>query len=195
MDDWKPTTMARLELVEEAAKAAWRRKRCARVEATRIAKRMRTALHKARRLEEGRLDAAMRTFRTDPQATLDALVRSRAGVDRLIAMWSEIAEAARAPEGWVDDDAHHFALMYLHGMLPADPPMVPLRDASNRLFLRNHPELREVGDPPPLGDAEAVDVAAMIRRMALAKLKSLRELRAALPGAPIAEAEAEAYEP
>jgi hypothetical protein len=195
VDGWKPTTMARLELVEEAAKATWRRKRCARVEATRIARRMRTALRKARRREEIQAASVPLLDSGDRAAALAALARRRAGVDRLIALREEIAEAARSPEAWDDDEAHHFTLIALEGYCPADAPAAPLRDASWRLYLRNAPEMRGDGDPEPLGDAAAAAVAAELRRLALGRIEALRRLRSGLPGEPTREAEAEAFEP
>ena len=88
MDDWKPQTMARRELVEAAASAAWRRKRCIRVESARLSDRIRTTLANrgrtaAREVLEGLDD--------DPRGTLAALMADRPGVDALIAAWEKLA--------------------------------------------------------------------------------------------------------
>ena len=90
MDDFKPTTMARRELVEAAASAAWRRKRCIRVESARLSDRIRTTL--ANRRPRGRpAGGPGGARRRDPRGTLAALMADRPGVDALIAAWEKLA--------------------------------------------------------------------------------------------------------
>ena len=192
VEDWKPTTMARLELVEEAATAAWRRKRCRRVETARLSKRVRVARNRHSRDETARLDAAMVHFFDDPQPALDAHLRSRDGVDRLVALWSEIERASLSIDTWTEYQTHHYTLIALRGHCPADPPMIELRDASWSLYLRNTPEDR--GDDEPIGDDEAADVADWIHGMAVQYLQWLATVRAGLPDA-MHEAQAQAFEP
>ena len=193
VEDWKPPTMARLELVEEAAVAAWRRKRCRRVETARIAKRVRIARNRYNHDEKVRLDKAMVNFQADPRPVLDAHLRSRDGVDRLVAMWTEIERASRCIDTWNDHEAHHYTMISLHGHCPADPPMIALRDASWGLYLRNMPEDMDEGDEP-IDDATAASAAGWIHRIAVHYLAWLAGVRASLPDA-MREAEAQAFEP
>ncbi len=138
MDDWKPTTMARAQLVEEAAVAAWRKRRCVRSETTRLGRRIRESVDRRRAQEEQAVDKAVAALADDPRAAVARLLATRAGVERMIGLWSGIAEAA-TPEGWNDDHAHHFRVIFLCGRMPADDEAIGLRDDSWRLYLRNAP--------------------------------------------------------
>jgi hypothetical protein len=197
-DDWKPTTMARAQLVKEAAIAAWRKDRCVRAEATRLGQRIRETVGRRRAQEEKAVDQAVASLPDDPRGAVDRLLATRAGVERLIGLWSEIAEAA-TPDGWDDDQAHHFRLIFLCGRMPADDEAIGLRDDSWRLYLRNAPaDMIADDDPEPWGDPEAAEVAAGLRDLAAGRIAELRALRDRLadPVASwLAQAEAEAMLP
>ncbi len=195
VEDWNPTTMARRELVEEAAISAWRRKRCRRVEAARIARRVHAARIRQGREERVRVARAAARLFDDPERAREGLMGSRAGVDRLVALWSEIERASRAIGDWVDNEAHHLALIALRGALPDDPPEDELGDVSWALYVRNVPEDREAeDDADPIDDAEATAIAGRIGRLAAGHLAWLSALRASLPD-PLREAEAAAFDP
>ena len=85
MDDWKPTTMARAQLVEDAAVAAWRKRRCAHVEAERLAQRVRGGRVAYDRLIEADVAAHVARLADHPAEALRALRATRAGVARLSA--------------------------------------------------------------------------------------------------------------
>ena len=115
MDDFgSPRTMAQRELKSrKMALAAWRRKRVVRVEAQRLSERVNAAFkdfdrrERAACLQAGRQDAPGR-----PGARgLAALRATRAGVEKLIAMWSEIAPRRRWPSRRqrLYGDVHHEA--------------------------------------------------------------------------------------
>lgn len=177
MEDWKPTTMARAQLVREAAVAAWRKERCVRAEATRLGRRMRETIARWRTREEREVDEAVAALADDPRGAVDRLLATRAGVDRMIAMWGEIAEAA-TPGGWDDAHAHHFRAIFLCGHMPGDDEAIGLRDDSWRLYLRNAPGgMIADDDPEPWGDAEAEEVAAGLRELAAGQIADLRAFR------------------
>ncbi|HEY2155993.1 MAG TPA: hypothetical protein VGH33_10210 [Isosphaeraceae bacterium] len=172
MDDWRPTTMARAQLVKEAAVAAWRKERCVRAEATRLGRRIRETVGGWRTQEQRKVDEAVAALPDDPRGAVERLLATRAGVERMIALWAEIAGAA-TPDGW--DDAHHFRVIFLCGRMPADDEAIGLRDDSWRLYLRNAPaDMIADDDPEPWGDAEALEVAAGLRDLAAGRIAELR---------------------
>jgi hypothetical protein len=164
MDDWKPPTMARAQLVEDAAVAAWRKRRCVRVEADRLTSRVRGGRAAYDRLVDGQVAAHVLRLADQPAESLRALRATRPGVARLVKLWEAIAEAAAEPSRWNDVSAHHLRLFHLQGFHSEDPRVKPLRDASARLYLRNDPELaaRDDMDEEPLGDAAAAEACAAI---------------------------------
>ena len=176
VDDWKPPTTARAVLVEEAAVAAWRKGRCVRAEATRLGRRVRETVARWREQEDRAVGTAVKALGDDPAGAVEALYATRAGVERMIAMWSEVAEAAASPDGWDDADAHHFRVLALLGLRPEDAEADDVREDSWRLYLRNAPEGSVApGQPEPLDDAEAEEVAAWLRDLAAEEIVALRE--------------------
>ena len=167
MDDWKPQTMARRELVEKLAFAAWRRQRVVRVETARLAERADAALKNFDRRERTALKRDAATLLDDPARGLAALRSSRAGVERLVAMWAEIAEAVAEPGRWLYGDAHHETLLALMGMDEddGDEPAAATIGASWRLLLHDRPDVDREGDVP-CTDEEAAEVRAWIARRA-----------------------------
>ncbi len=197
MDDWKPTTMARaarprgrrLGLAEGAVRP--RRGHPARPPDPRYGRA-------APRQEERAVDKAVAALPDDPRGAVERLLATRAGVERMIGLWSGIAEAA-TPEGWDDAHAHHFRVIFLCGRMPADDEAVGLRDDSWRLYLRNAPaDMIADDDPEPWNDAEADEVAAGLRGLAAGRIAELRDAldRLADPVPSwLAQAEAEALLP
>ena len=182
MDDWKPKTMAQRELVEKMALAAWRRKRVVRVEAQRLSERVNAALSDFDRRERAALRRDVRTLLDDPARGLAALRATRAGVEKLIAMWSEIAEAVAEPGRWLYGDVHHEPLIALLGLREddEDEEAVAVVEASWRLLLRDRPDI----DPSPFvpwTDEEAPEVRERIGDLADEALDRLEALHDRLP--------------
>jgi hypothetical protein len=181
--DWNPPTMARRQLVEEAASAAWRKRRCLRVESARLSQRIEQARASWDRDREDDVDRLAEELvdeeNTWPRGTVDALMASRRGVGRLIELWEHVAEAAAA--SWADAD-DHFLMIRLHGHLGGDDEVRTICDASWRLFLAEAPEEYEPGvDPEPWAPAEAEVARRVIVDLASSHLAALRELRPAVP--------------
>ena len=146
LDDWQPADSAAAELVEQAATAAWRRKRCVRAEAERMTGRIRDAMAEARRAEGQRLDRLVARLADDPYAAVAALRASRAGASRLAAMWRKLAEAAAKPCGWNDFRGHHVRLFNLLGRMPGDDDVRSIFEVSWGLHLANDPEIADPDD-------------------------------------------------
>jgi hypothetical protein len=84
VEDWQPPSMARQHLVEQAAVASWRLKRCVRLETARITRRAEDAYKQWAEDEAAGVEAEAKRLDVDPAGALDELTASRAGVDRLI---------------------------------------------------------------------------------------------------------------
>ncbi len=205
MADWNPPTMARAQLVEDAAVAAWRKKRCVRVEAARISKRIRLSHAKWDRDEQARVDALVeplgdleeRLDDDDPGDAVAALLATRAGVARMAAMWDGLAGAAADPAGWNDFEEHHLRLFTLQGRMPGDDDMREFFEASWRLLMANNEDYDDE-ELEPYAPAEATAAAAVIRKFALGRSEALREVWQSLPddsAARDAQAELDAFAP
>ncbi len=201
-DDWKPTTTARAELVEQAAVAAWRRKRCVRAEAERIRERVDTAVADARRREMARLDRLVEKLADEPESAVLALRSTRAGARRLAGLWRALAEASRQPAGWNDYHGHHLRLFHLLGGTPGDDELRRVFDLSWPLHLSNDPEMADpdLEEFRPATAEQAAAASAWIHQLTLSEAAALEELAAALPDdtlavARLAEAEALASRP
>ncbi len=190
-DDWKPTGHTAAVLVERAAVASWRLRRCVRAEAGML-------LELAAKREVERpdnndddgvddelretLDVAEDALDTDPAGALAELRSTPEGVDRLLRLWDHIAEALQRE--W-DDEAHE-ALMPLLGHRPdADAVAAgPLAEDSHRLVLDRHCRYTRRGDDLLTDDEERQATARLGRGVAdeRAALRALRrELAAARP--------------
>jgi hypothetical protein len=179
--DWNPPTMARRQLVEHAAVAAWRLKRCVRLESSRIGLRIKTAHDIWDASMDKTLDDIVEGFGDDPAGCVEKLRSTCAGVSRLFDLWAGIEGAAASPESWSDYDDHHFRFIYLHGFCAGDIGAAALKDLSWRLVVRNN--LNEVFDDEtkPFDDAEAIDACNRIRAIASAKSDELRDLWETVP--------------
>ncbi len=148
--------------------------------------------------EEQAVDKAVAALADDPRAAVTRLLATRAGVERMIGLWSAIAEAA-TPAGWDDAHAHHFRVIFLCGRMPADDEAIGLRDDSWRLYLRNAPaDMIADDDPAPWNDAEAAEVAAGLRDLARGRIAELRDVLDRMPDplpSWLAQAEADAMLP
>jgi len=181
--DWRPPTETRSFLVERAAVASWRLRRCVRVESERLSRRATTALAEWDRQTDQEVAREVGRLTRDPVEALEALEATRAGSDRLIELWAEILEAAEDPEGWCSPDDHHVRFINLWGTRPDDDEdeARQMIDASWGLLLRNRPDLAEPDGLGPMGDAEAADFRAEIADAARSRTQELVEARDGLP--------------
>jgi hypothetical protein len=197
-DDWQAPTEARSALVERAAVASWRLKRCVRIESARLSERIEIARDRwDRRINESvKTDVARLT--TEPNEALDQLEESLEGIDQLIVLWHDLEQAADDPAGWNDMDLHHFRLVNLEGYLAGDDDAGEFAAKSWQLFLRSNLELAEAEEVEPLNDAAADAFRLEIRTLCQSqseRLRSLQEEIAAEPSQRDREAELEAFLP
>ncbi len=183
MDDWRPKSAARRELVERAAVAAWRLRRCVQIETARLSGRLVAALADWDRREESAVDLLVARLDSDPAAALAGLVSTRAGIDRLADLWDGLAGAADEPGGWRDREAHHSRFLRLQGRDPAaeDEETRTVVDASWRLLLGNRPDLAEHDDRAPFDAIAADRVREQVARLARSRVDGLDELWEARP--------------
>jgi hypothetical protein len=197
VEDWQPPSMARRHLVDQAAVASWRIKRCIRLEATRITVRVEEAYKVWDKSVAKQVEAEIERLEEDPAGVLDKMRSTRPGVDRLILAWSEIGDAASEPGGWFDPDVHE-RLIHLHGVRLGDPVASELRTLSMRLLLRNMEGPPAKGPLKPFDDDEAEDACDTIREIAASQADELEQLRKTLPPIEVKRnryAEIEAYAP
>jgi hypothetical protein len=180
VEDWQPPSMARRALVEQAAVATWRLRRCIRLETARITSRIEEAYDEWEARERAELDETFARLEQEPEDALAELMSTRAGVDRLIEVWSEIEEALATPDGWCDPEIHHFPLVRLHGLRAGDDGATLVRQMSWRLTLRNRGDIDTNGQEL-LDDEGAERARGMIARLAEARLRALREQYDVMP--------------
>jgi len=178
MDDWRPNSAARRDLVERAAVAAWRLRRCVQIETARLSGRLVAALAEWDRREESAVDLLVARLDSDPAEALAGLVSTRAGIDRLADLWDGLAGAADEPGGWRDREAHHLLFLRLQGRDPAaeDEETRTVVDASWRLLLGNRPDLAEHDDRAPFDATTADRVREQVARLARSRVDGLAEL-------------------
>jgi hypothetical protein len=203
--DWRPGSVTRRLFVERAALAAWRLKRCVRVETERLSDRANKALNE---WDEGHRDRRDRLVAGIVRAPFDSvyeLEQTRTGIDRLIGLWDGLLDSARDRDGWDDPESHHLFFIMLRS---ADPDLDDEEDAavevaSWRLLMTSRPDLAaaqasEGEDSRPYDTITASMVRLQIAKMGQVRLDRLRRLRATLPDDAVARArfaESEAYLP
>jgi hypothetical protein len=158
-DDWKPAGHTRAILVERAAVASWRLRRCVRAEAELIRALAAEAVADDRDDDDdiqGAVDVAEDLLRDRPDRALRELKASRPGVDRLVARWDGLAAAG------------------------------PMAAASHRLPLANGHDDDDDGDAEAewMTDEEADELAAGLRRGIASEREALRDLRRGLVAPP-----------
>ncbi len=175
MDDWQPLTETRRFLVERAATAAWRIKRCVRNETMRLADRAQKGYAEWDKARADRVERAVTAILDDPQAAINDLMSTRQGVQRLHLLWNDLYIALDEPDGWFDFDTHHDRLCHLLGINGDDDPehLEQVSRASFRLMLRTNPDQTR-DDLPPLSDAMADEVRSMLQD--ICRVKILEEL-------------------
>jgi hypothetical protein len=197
LDEWKPPTITRMDLVEHLAATAWRLNRCVRIETARLSERSLVVLEKWDHAEEEMIDAAVKELRSGPTAPLRWLKQTRPGVDRLIELSEQLIDDLTGPGGWLDYERHHVRLLNLQGFTPDDPRATEYADVSWRLLLTDRPDLAGPNSPPPFPPEVADQIRASIQRILASNIVLFRDLREQLPdasGARIRRAELAAFE-
>jgi hypothetical protein len=186
LEDWKPRTDDRRQLVERAATAAWQARRCVQIETARLTERVNAAFAEWDAREAAEAATLFDRLATEPNPTLTTLEQSRPGVDRLIAAWSSLRAAATEPNGWNSPDDHHRRFLNLFGHLPTEPneEARALGDVSWRLILTNRPDLAALDRAKPFDARFAAQVRAHLVQAADSKLAILQDLRTSLPDDP-----------
>ncbi len=197
--DWKPSCHTGAILVERAAVASWRLRRCVRAEKDLL-------LEIAARGDdqpdgdddafdveaEDRIDEAADSLGSEPQRCLAVLRSLPGGVDRLIWRWEKLDEAlADGPDAW-DFRAHEGLLPLLGHTFDADPAAAgPLAEASHRLFRDGRRRVEEDKPEGLMTDGEIDEVIEELRGAVAGEIKTLKALRKGLV-APAERAEAAA---
>lgn len=159
-DDWKPTSHTRAVLVERAAAASWRLRRCVRAEAARLRARAEDAVRDHDRDAADLVDGAVDDLIDDPVRTLRNLRDDPAGLDRLVALCDGLLAVA-TPDAWRDRDGHHGLFLSLRGQYAdADPEDLDgPGEASHRLSASHG---RKAGRRDRLDPAEALRLAGEV---------------------------------
>jgi hypothetical protein len=181
-DDWQAPSEARSALVERAAVASWRLKRCVRVESARLSERIEIARGRWDRGKAQQVEQALVRLRTEPNEALDQLEESLGGIDRLLDFWNDLEQASDDPDGWNDIHLHHFRLVNLQGYLAGDDQAGDFAANSWRLYLRSNLEIAEAEEVEPLDDAAAEAFRNEIRTLCQTECDRLRVLREDVPG-------------
>ena len=106
----------------------------------------------------------MAALHDDPASALGRLGASAAGLDHLIGLWDELAEAVSDPSGWHFFDAHHERFLALLGYTADAEALVgsdPVLWESYYLLLSNTPGADFDGQEP-LDEDDREDAAAAI---------------------------------
>ena len=194
-DDWKPSGHTAAVLVERAAVASWRLRRCVRAEAELI---LELAAEKARDERQGdddddiggRIELAEEMLHHEPAEAVQELKSFPEGVDRLISEGGELDEALDdGAEAW--GGFQHRCVMRMLGHGSEDDPAGagPTAADSARLAAANDRRIRKEGRDGLLAEPEASKMVARVRLGIARELRELRALRESL-AAPAPRAEA-----
>ena len=172
MDDWKPPTETRRFLVERAATAAWRLKRCVRNETERLTERAFKAYASWDKARADRVEREVERIPRDPQAAINDLMATPEGVRRLSVLWNDLCRALLESDDWFDFDLHHNQLCFLLGINGENDSedLQQVSRASLGLILRMHPDVIR-DDIPPMSDAMAEEVRSMLRDICTVKIE------------------------
>jgi hypothetical protein len=195
IDEWKPPTGTRRQLVRRAVESAWRVNRCVRVETAAISARAETSLTTWDREREEALDFMVAKLADDPREALQRLKWTRQGVERLIGLWMGLVKALAEPGGWYDIRDHHDRYINLRGFR-ADNDQLDLAESSWALIVSNRPDLT-AADPDGAPPAALVEpIREVMSRYARASVEMLKEFWGTVPDHEpmrVREAEREAF--
>ncbi|HWE35755.1 MAG TPA: hypothetical protein VG406_04220, partial [Isosphaeraceae bacterium] len=202
--EFRPGGHLRAVLVERAAVASWRLRRCVRAEsdmltelAVRVGRRGREDVADDDDDDEDDEAVALAADRMDgePAEAVAELKATPRGVDRLIRSWARLGESLEdGPEGWDSEDDHDELMHLLGHDAGADPAVVgPMAVDSYRLAVDSgRQDLRYDQATDVMPDREAEATAARLSRAIARERMALKALRETLVAAP---AEAEADDP
>ena len=185
-DDWRPASHTASVLVERAAVASWRLRRCVRAESDMIMDLAVRAEDRGRERDaaagDDSLDRAEKLLGREPARALAELRLSPEGVDRLIARWDGLDDVLAGGAGdWFDVDDHDTLLALLGHGDDAEPAAVgPMAVDSDRLRTSNNCDY--AADRLPVAEADAT--AARLRAGIARERKALKALRRDLAARP-----------
>ena len=119
-DDWKPLSHTRAVLVERAFVASWKLRRATRAEQARLYETGADAAHEFDLSLKERVEVGAHMLTYEPGSALARLKFDGAGIDRLIALWEGLADAAEG--GWTSRKDHHDRLLALLGHKAGSEP-------------------------------------------------------------------------
>ncbi len=194
--DWKPSCHTGAILVERAAVASWRLRRCVRAEKDLLIEIAARGKDEPEGDDEvdveamDRIDEADEWLSFQPQRCLAVLRSLPGGVDRLIWRWEKLDEAlADGPDAW-DRRAHEGLMPLLGHVYDSDPAAAgPLAEASHRLFRDGRRRVEEDKPEGLMTDGEIDEVIEELRGAVAGEIKTLKALRKGLL-APAERAEA-----
>ena len=174
-DDFKPKSQARAALVERAVVAAWRCRRCVRIETQRLGNIGRLAIKNQDAEARERVKKAVNLFEAQPRQALLRLEGEYEGLLALIEIWTQLVDAASSADHWGSAPSHHTWLLSLLG-LTGDSEAEdagPVGVASWRLIVRVDPE---VGDDKegPLDDRETARLLRNLQTFIKDKIAGLK---------------------
>jgi hypothetical protein len=161
-DDWRPRGHTAAVLVERAAVASWRLRRCVRAESDLLMTMAIRAARKKRRGVASTDDPESRAERAEgrlyrkPAEAVAELRSFLEGVDRLVARWGELDDVlAEDAQEWHEGD-YHDTLMNLLGLdSEVDAAEAgPMAEDSRRLIASNNAQL--LVDRLPSDEADAI---------------------------------------
>ena len=150
--DFQPQSAAAAALVERAASAAWRCRRCVKLETERFA--MHVGILRQNRMTRDKNEAIdnLELLADNPRLALAKIEATRVGLMELHRLWGEMAQLAETAKSWVSTDFNHELMMNLLGCLGTDNPEYAgdLGILSIKVMTNNY-------EPSP-GDREISDV-------------------------------------
>ena len=175
-EDWKPLSHTRAVLVERAAIASWRCRRCVRIESQRLTRIGKNAVDHQETETAKRVQAAVALLYNNPNRGLAALESEYDGVVRLIDIWTELADHATSIDAWCEGIEHHVHVMTLLGFeLGTDPRAAGEAGlASWRLVLRCHPDEAKADDRPANDDREAARMLQTVQTFLANQIANLK---------------------
>jgi hypothetical protein len=195
MDEWKPPTGTRRQLVRRTVETAWRLNRCVRIEASALCVRAEKTLRAWDRDRDDTIDSDVAKLAIEPREAIKRLKWTREGITRMAGLWLGIQKALAQPGDWYDAREHHERLLNLRGF-SGDVALTDLAESSWRLLLCNRSDLAAVDRLVPHEPEIAEQVRDWLSRTAEAALTELAKLWRETPDdgpARAREAELEAY--
>ena len=179
-EDFQPKSQARAALVERAAIAAWRCRRCVRIEAVRLKNLGRDAVDRHEAEVAKQVDAAVKILQKEPKRALAILEGEYEGRVRLIQLWARLIDSASTDRSWGRSINTHDLLVNLLGFTEDDDieDVGSAAVSSLRLLVRVNPEID--ANSNPFGPLDALESARLFRNLQLFLKERHNELQASL---------------